>query len=329
MNNTRHCNQDHELITDFKEIQKNEKRTLIVVVLTAIMMVGEIVAGYATGSMALLADGYHMASHAGALGIAYFVYRLARSPKMKNYFTFGTGKLLPLGGYSSALGLGMIAVWMIYESIERMFNPIPIEFNEAIIIAAIGLGVNLVSAWILGGHSHGHAHDDHDHEHDHHDHEHDHDHDHHHEHEHKHNNHVHDHNHQSALMHVLADAMTSVLAIAALFIGKYYSTLWLDPLIGVVGALVIIKWAYGLCKETAWELLDGHAKNISVDDIKIHIEKEGHKVLDLHFWKVGPGNYSCQIIVESESLKGSDYYRDLLSHRLSSTHLIVEERLVS
>ncbi|MBL7716559.1 MAG: CDF family Co(II)/Ni(II) efflux transporter DmeF [Bdellovibrionales bacterium] len=303
-----YCNQLGELAVEFEEIAKNERRTLIVVLLTAAMMVVEIIAGYMTGSMALLADGYHMASHAGALGIAYLVYRLARSTKIKEHLTFGSGKLLPLGGYSSAIGLGIIAVWMSVESIHRIFNPVSIEFNEAIFIAVVGLVVNLLSALVLGSSS-GHHHHDHG-DHDHHDHD-----------------HVHDSNHRSALMHVLADALTSVTAIVALIIGKYYSAVWLDPAMGVVGSAVILRWAYVLCKDAAWELLDGHAKGISIPEIRKNVEDAGHKVLDLHLWKVGPGNFSCQLIVESKTLRGAEYFRQKLAGKLGATHLVIEERI--
>ena len=294
------CNQLNELTVEFDEIAHNERRTLFVVILTAAMMIVEIIAGYMTGSMALLADGYHMASHAGALGVAYLVYKLARSTKIKQHLTFGTGKLLPLGGYSSAIGLGIIAIWMAVVSIHRLFNPVSIEFNEAIVIAVVGLSVNLLSVWILG-------HRDTSEEH--------------------HRHHVRDHNHESAIVHVLADAMTSVTAIIALTVGKHYSAIWLDPAMGIVGAMVILRWAYSLCKEAAWELLDGHAKGISIPDIRDKVERAGEKVLDLHLWKVGPGNLACQLIVESKALRGAEYFRKKLENKIGVTHLVVEERL--
>lgn len=303
------CNQKDKLAVEFEQIELNERRTLVVVALTAAMMVIEIIAGYATGSMALLADGYHMASHAGALGIAFLVYRLTRSTTIKERLTFGTGKLLPLGGYSSAIGLGIIAIWMAVESIHRIFNPVSIEFNDAIAIAIVGLGVNLVSAWILGAKQHHHDHDDDHQGHDH--------------------GHVHDHNHRSAVAHVLADALTSLTAIVALTIGKYYSANWLDPAVGVLGSLVILRWAYVLCRDTAWELLDGHAKSVSIAEVKANVEEPNHKVLDLHLWKVGPANFACQLIVESNELRGAEYFRNKLQDQLGAIHVVVEERLPS
>jgi cation diffusion facilitator family transporter len=251
--------------------------------------------------MALLADGYHMASHAGALGISYLVYKLARSEKMKKKLSFGAGKFLPLGGYSSALLLGVVSVWMGVESIHRFLNPTQIHFSEAISIAFLGLIVNLVSAFILGF-----EHRHHDHDHDHH--------------------HVEDHNHKSALVHVLADALTSVLAIIALFAGRYYNAFWLDPLMGIVGAFVILKWAYGLLKETAWELLDAHPKLISQSKIQKAIEDSGKKVLDIHIWKIGPANHACQIVVSGGEKKGTDYYRKFLPNNTGPIHLVIEER---
>lgn len=294
------CNQTDELAVDFDEIESNEKRTLWVVLLTATMMIAEIIAGYATGSMALLADGYHMASHAGALGIAYLVYRLARSDRFEGKLNFGTGKLLSLGGYSSAIGLGLIAIWMAVESILRLINPVSIKFNEAIAIAVIGLLVNIASAALLGlrGH-HGHEHADH------------------------HHHHVHDHNHKSALVHVLADALTSVAAIIALIVGKYYSAVWLDPAMGIVGAAVILRWAYSLCRDTAWELLDGYAKGISLQTVKRDIERDGHKVLDLHAWNCGPSNLVCTLSV----IPGNERedYKSYFHSFAKGVHLIVEK----
>ncbi len=297
------CNQSHELDMDFDEIEHNEKRTLWVILITFSMMIIEILAGHFTGSMALLADGYHMASHAGALGISYIVYKLAKSENMKKKLCFGAGKLLPLGGYTSALLLGVIAIWMGVESILRFLNPTQIHFSEAIAIATLGLVINLVSAFILGtGHHHDHGHDDHDH------------------------HHVEDHNHKSALVHVLADAFTSLLAIIALFAGKYYNAFWLDPLMGIVGALVILKWAYGLLKETAWELLDAHPKLISQNKIQEAIEGTGKKVLDIHIWKIGPANHACQIVVSGNEKNGTDFYRKFLPKDIGPIHLVVEER---
>lgn len=312
MSTLHHCNQAKELEVEFDEIEKNETRTLWVVLLTALMMVIEIAAGYYTGSMALLADGYHMFSHAGALSISFLVYRLAKSGTLKKKLTFGTGKILPLGGYTSALGLAAIALWMAYESAQRFFNPVAIEFNEAILVAIVGLLVNLASFALLGSHGHDH--------HDHHDHEHNHDHDHHH--------HVHDHNHQSAVLHVLADALTSAAAIVALLAGKYFGLIWLDPVIGIAGSLVILKWAYSLCKVTAKELLDYHPSEINTATVHAKLKDAGIKLIDLHAWRSGPSNLICQIIVETQASKDTAFYKNLLGTSAKGLHLVVEQRSV-
>jgi cation diffusion facilitator family transporter len=313
------CNQSSELSLNFSQIEQNEKRTLWVIILTLVMMVVEVVTGHLTGSMALLADGYHMASHAGALGISYLVYRLAKSETLKQKLNFGSGKLLPLGGYTSAVGLVFISLWMIIESFERLLNPIAIRFEEAIVVAVVGLVVNILSAFILGfgkdGHGHSHSHN------------HNHDHGHEHDHAHDHSHSMEDHNHKGAIMHVLADALTSVLAILALVIGRSYDAIWLDPVIGLVGAFVIIRWAYGLCRVTAWELLDGQPLAASIDEVRSKIESTGIKVIDIHLWKVGPGNHAGQLIVESSVAKGSQHFKQFFPDTLKSLHLVVEERL--
>ncbi len=304
-----HCNQNDEISIDFEEIKHNEKRMFWVLILTLATMLVEILAGYLYGSMALLADGYHMASHAGALGIAYLVYQLARSEKIKARLNFGTGKLLSLGGYTSALLLGLVALWMVVESVERLLEPQTIQFGEAIAVAVLGLAVNVVSALILGlGHSHHHDHDGHGRMHEHH-------------------HHVKDHNHKSALVHVITDALTSVLAIIALLCGLYFDAVWLDPVMGLVGAAVILRWAYGLSRDTAWELLDERVAEVDTAEIKARIEAAGGRVIDFHLWKIGPGNHACQLIVEAPETKGSSYYRQFLPPEISaSVHLVVEER---
>lgn len=305
---------DHDYVIQDSKIGANEKKTLFVVILTFITMVFEIFYGYVTGSMALLADGWHMGSHVGALGISLVAYRLARSQKMNAKFSFGSGKLIPLGGYTSALLLGIVALFMGVESIERYFNPKTINFEMAIWVSVIGFVVNLVSALLLMN-----AHDHHDHDHDHHHDHHDHDH-----HDHK---HVHDHNHQSALIHVIADAFTSVLAIGALLCGKYLGWTWADPVIGILGSIVILKWAYGLCKATLWELLDGSAKMISEKEVKNFLEtEEGAVVSDLHIWRIAPNAHACEIIIFNSELKGSDYYRERINTKYKIQHIIIEER---
>ena len=323
---------DHDYVSRDNKIGSNEKKTLLVVILTFITMIFEVTFGYITGSMALLADGWHMASHVGALGISLIVYKLARSKKFNQKLSFGSGKLIPLGGYTSALMLGLVAVFMGIESINRFLNPLQIDFSVAIWVAVAGLIVNLVSALLLKD-SHHHDHDDHR-THAHHD-KHD-NHAHHDEHDNHtqvhdghndHNEHVHDHNHQSALVHVIADAFTSVLAIVALVLGKYYGWNWADPIMGIVGAIVILKWAYGLCKATLWELLDGNSKLIKKDDIKKLFSNDADiEITDLHIWRIAPNAHACELMVYNKSLKGSEYYRTKILDKFEIEHLIIEEK---
>lgn len=285
----------HNFVENDPHISKNETRTFWVVCLTALMMVAEIIAGYLTGSMALLADGWHMASHTAALGISVITYRLAKSRRLQDLFTFGAGKIIPLGGYTSAIILALMALLMASESIKRLLNPETILFDEAIIVAVIGLVVNLISAFILkDNHSHGHSHH-------------------------------HDHNLKSAYLHVLADALTSVLAIFALLTGKFYGQGWMDPIIGVLGAIVILKWSYGLLKETSWELLDGHAKAYDRNEIIKNLESRGCKIHDLHIWRIAPSAYACELVVSSESIQGSKFYREILTTEFGLHHITIEE----
>lgn len=296
---------EHDYVIQDSKIGSNEKKTIFVVILTFITMIIEVSYGYITGSMALLADGWHMASHVGALGISVIAYRLARSKKLNNKFSFGAGKLIPLGGYTSALMLGLVAVFMAVESFERFLNPTAINFSTAISVSVLGLIVNLLSAGLLW--------DSHDHHHDHHHHDHD--------------DHVHDHNHKSALIHVIADAFTSVLAIIALITGKYFGWNWADPIMGIVGSIVILKWAYGLCKGTVWELLDGNSKLIKKEDIRELFSKEdGVEVTDLHIWRIAPNAHACELMIYNNDLKGSEYYREKVLQHFSIDHLIIEER---
>lgn len=308
---------EHDYLSNDSTIALNERRTLLVVILTATMMVGEILAGRLTGSMALLADGWHMASHAGALCIGLAAYRLAKSATLYRSFNFGAGKFIPLGGYTSAIILGMISLAMAWESATRLLSPSRIEFREAIAVAILGLAVNILSAIILGhgqeqgrthGHDHSHSHgDDHGHKH-------------------EHAPPYHDHNLRSAYIHVLADAVTSVFAIAALGIGLLFGLTWLDPVMGIIGSLIIAVWAFRLLRETGWELLDGHAK--AVDHALIHslIEREGTRITDLHVWRVAPKAYACEVVILTDSPMGPDYYRDLIVAKVPVHHVVVEER---
>ncbi len=311
---------EHDYVLRDNKLGSNEKKTMIVVFITFVTMIFEIVYGLLTGSMALLADGWHMGSHVGALGISVIVYKMARSKKINEKYTFGAGKLIPLGGYTSALMLGIVAIFMFFESIFRFLNPEAIQFETALYVSIIGLVVNLISAFLLMDH-HDHHHSEQDH-HEQHCKEHDHHHEHHHE-------HVHDHNHQSALVHVIADALTSFLAILALLAGKYMGWNWADPLIGILGAIVILKWAYALCKATIWELLDGNSKFINtVDIVKYLEEKTNSKVIDIHVWRIAPNAHAGMITLNSNTFKGSSYYHELITEKFKIEHLTIEERVI-
>ncbi|KTE00384.1 cation transporter [Sphingopyxis sp. H038] len=267
----------HDHVFLGKRHDENARRTLWVVALTAVMMVGEIAAGLAFNSMALLADGFHMATHAGALGIAAIAYAYAKRHAHGRRYSFGTGKVGDLAGFASALVLGIVALGIAFESAMRLVDPSPVAFTEATIIAVIGLGVNIVSALLLG---HGHDHD------------HDHAHDHHHGHAHERDNNL-----RSAYLHVIADALTSVLAIAALLGGRYLGWVWLDPLMGIVGSVVIAVWAWSLMRDTGAVLLDATDAAIEAE-IRELVEGPGDaKITDLHVWRVGPGAHSAIISV--------------------------------
>lgn len=252
----------------------NARRTMWVVALTAIMMVGEIIAGWVTGSMALLADGFHMATHAGALGVAAAAYAYAKRHANNRRFSFGTGKVGDLAGFASALMLGMIALGIGITSILRLLEPVEVAFGEATLVAVVGLGVNIASAFLLsGGHHHGH--------------------------DHKHGEHSHDHgaplkaggqdnNLRSAYLHVLADALTSVLAIAALLSGRYLGWNWMDPVMGIVGAVVIAKWSWSLVTVTGAVLLDTTDDHVAAE-VRECVEGPGDvSITDLHVWRIGP-----------------------------------------
>ncbi len=286
-----------------------ERRTLIVVVITLTMMAVEIAAGILYGSMALLADGLHMASHALALGLSYIAYILARRYAKDSRFSFGTGKINSLAAFASAMMLGMFALLMVYESIMRLLNPISIVFDQAIIVAVIGLVVNGASVFILGVN---HEHDDHDHHHDHH---HDHDHDHHHE----------DQNLRAAYFHVLADALTSVLAIGALLSAKYFGWMWMDPVMGIVGAILVTRWSVGLLRDSGKILLDRQAPDDVVQHIRHHIEEEsGTKVADLHVWAIGPGLLACEVCVTCNHEVSAEQFKSRLPKHLGIVHATVE-----
>lgn len=255
----------------------NARRTRWVVLLTAAMMIGEIAAGYLTGSMALLADGFHMATHAGALGVAAAAYAYAKRHAHSSAYSFGTGKVGDLAGFASAMVLGLVALGIGVESILRLFQPIEVAFGEATWIAVVGLLVNIASAFLLSG-SHGH---DHGHHHGHHHHHGQH---HHHDHGHSHGG---DNNMRSAYVHVLADALTSVLAIAALLAGRYLGWIWMDPVMGIVGGSVIARWSWSLMRDTANVLLDTTDAHVA-EEVRELVEIGDATIVDLHVWRVGP-----------------------------------------
>ena len=282
---------------------ENARRTIWVVVLTALMMVGEIAAGIYYNSMALLADGVHMATHAGALGVAALAYGYAKKHVHSGKYSFGTGKVGDLAGFASAMILGLVAIGIVWESIIRLLNPQAVGFTEATLVAVLGLVINLVSAALLGGGHHHHSHAAHD------------GHDHHH-------HHSQDNNLKSAYVHVLADALTSVLAIFALLGGRYLGWLWLDPIMGVVGAIVIAIWSVSLLRETASVLLDAHESQLEIA-VRQNIEGQGGgHILDLHIWRVGPGAHAA--IISVAGIAAQDV-RQQLKSMPEIVHLTVEQ----
>jgi cation diffusion facilitator family transporter len=294
--------------------ERNERRTWAVVIMTAAMMVAEIVGGSLFGSMALVADGWHMSTHAAALGIAALAYRFARTHAHDPRFSFGTGKLGELAGFASAVILGIIALFIAYESAQRLFSPVTIHFNEAIPIAAVGLLVNLVSAALLHDDDHHHHHDDaHDHHPD----------DHHHHHHHGHHHH-HDTNQRAAYLHVLADALTSVLAIAALLAGRLYGWMWVDPAVGIVGAVVIASWSFGLMRSAGATLLDMVPDSDLTHDVRERLEVAGDRVSDLHLWRVGPGHAALLASVVSDDPQDPSAYKARLNDLHGLSHVTIE-----
>jgi cation diffusion facilitator family transporter len=300
---------DHVFLGDKHE--ENARRTWFVVALTLVMMVGEIAAGSLFGSMALLADGWHMGTHAAALGIAGGAYLFARRQSGNARFSFGTGKFGDLAAFSSALILGMIAIQIAYESVLRLISPVPIVYGEAIAVACLGLAVNLVSAWLLRGqhdHHHGHAHADH----------HDHDHDHHHDHHHR------DNNLRAAYIHVLADAATSLLAIAALVIAMFSGWSWTDPAVGIVGSVVIASWAYTLIRDAGSVLLDVSFDKNMERAIRARLEEGDDRVTDLHVWQLGPGHCAAVISLVSDAPLQPAIYKERLGDLRGLSHVTVE-----
>lgn len=293
--------QDHDFS---KENIGGERSTKLVLALTVITMLAEIIAGTVYGSMALLADGWHMGTHAAAFMLTLFAYAYARKNATNPRFAFGTGKVSVLGGFTSAVALGLVALVMAVESVLRLLSPEQIHFNQAILVAVIGLTVNIISVFLLKdhhSHEHGHHHEHHDHQgHD-------------------------DHNLKAAYFHVMADALTSLLAIGALLAGKYMGANWLDPIMGIVGAIIISRWAWGLIRQTSPILLDASAEPSYVRQLVQRIEAEGdHKVTDVHVWKVSADHHAAMISLVSHQPKDTDYYHDLLADFGQIDHLTVE-----
>jgi cation diffusion facilitator family transporter len=277
-------------------LQQNERNTRWVIGLTAAMMVVEIAAGSVFNSMALLADGWHMASHASALSITAFAYFYARRNASNSRYSFGTWKVGVLGGSSSAVVLAVIAILIAWESFGRLLDPLVISFNEAIFVACIGLVVNLVSAWMLRD-----QHEDH------------------------HSGHHHDHNLRAAYLHVLADALTSVFAIFALLTGKLFGWVWMDAAMGIVGSIIIGRWSYGLLRDTSGVLLDGDVEPETVERIRTALQEDSDDlVTDLHLWRVGPNQLAAIISIVSHEAKLPEFYKESLSERFDLAHVTVE-----
>ncbi len=287
-----------------------EARTLIVIALTSAMMIVEISAGLMFGSMALLADGLHMASHTAALSINAFAYIYARRQAHDEGYSFGTGKVNTLGGFTGAVLLAGFALFMAWESVARLMSPVEIAFNQSILVASMGLVVNGACVLILG-HTHGPKPvaesgaepGPHDHIHHHH----------------------HDHNLLAAYLHVLADALISVLAIFALLAAKYLGFIWADPAMGIVGAILVARWSLGLVRSTAQILLDREAPEELLTAVRDNIEsRDGDRIVDLHIWAIGPNIYSAIVAIVTHNPRPPDHYKALIPRKLNIVHMTVE-----
>ena len=278
----------------------NTNKVKIVFWLTTVIMILEIAAGTWSGSMALLADGWHMGTHSAAFLIAIFAYSYAKKHTNNKSFSFGTGKVNYLGGFASAVALGIVALMMVIESIQRLVEPQNIQFSEAIIVAFIGLVVNVVSAFILKDDHHHHHHEGHSHHH-------------------------HDHNMKAAYLHVLADTLTSVLAIVALLIGKYIGLVWMDPLMGIVGAMVIFHWSFGLIKESSAVLLDKSVDTSTLEKISLGMNEKNTVVNDIHVWKIANSHQSAILSVSSKEPLSLEIYKTIIKESLPQvSHISVE-----
>jgi cation diffusion facilitator family transporter len=291
----------HDFVRDFS---KSERRTHIVIAITGVMMVVEITAGLLSHSMALLADGWHMSTHVTAFLITAIAYYFTRRHASNVQFSFGTGKIGVLGGFASAIVLSVVAFLMAGESMRRLFAPLTIHFNEAIGIACIALTVNLVCAFLLKE-------------------------DHHHSHDHDGNSHGHDLNLRAAYLHVLADAFTTFLAIVALTSGKFFGWAWLDPVVGLVGSVVVFSWAYGLLRDTSGILLDRTPVSSDLpDQIRRAVESEGDSIVtDLHVWQVGMGKFAAIVSIVAHEPKTCDAYRELLREHEELVHVTIETQV--
>jgi cation diffusion facilitator family transporter len=313
---------------------RNAQRTTAVLLLCAVMMAVELVGGWLFHSMALIADGLHMGTHVGVMLVAAGAYWFARRRCADPSFSFGTGKVGDLAAFASAVALASTAALIAIESVERLINPLPIAFGEAIPIAIAGVVVNLLSVWLLhddhdhGAHGHGHAHDDHDHDHDHdhaHDHaHHDHDHDDHDDHHHDHAHHHHDHNLRAAYIHILSDAGLGVFAIIGLVAGRTLGWLWLDPLIGIVGAVVILRWGIALARASGNVLLDRVPDARLAAEIRARIERDGSRVRDFHLWRLGPGHHGVIVALVAAGERTAADYRALLTGMPTLSHVTIQ-----
>ena len=289
--------------------ERNERKTWAVIAICAVMMFAEIVGGWWFGSVALIADGLHMSTHAGALLIAALAYTYSRHYANDARLTFGTGKFGDLAAFTSAIALAMIALLIGYESVDRLINPVSIAFNQAIPIAVVGLGVNLLSAYLLRddhAHHHGHAHR-HDHPHVHQ------------------NSHVHrDHNLRAAFVHVVADAAVSVLVIIGLLAGRQFGWVWMDPIMGLVATIVILSWSWTLIRSAGSILLDVCPDPPLARKIALRLEQGSDKVSDLHLWRVGPGHLAAVISIVSHDPRPPEQYKRRLSGLPGLSHVTIE-----
>jgi cation diffusion facilitator family transporter len=300
--------------------ERNERKTWAVIAICTAMMAAEIAGGFWFGSVALIADGLHMSTHAGALLIAALAYTYSRHYANDARLAFGTGKLGDLAAFTSAIALAMIALLIGYESLERLINPVRIAFDQAIPIAVVGLGVNLLSAYLLR--------DDHDH---HHGHDHHHVHDHENENEHKvhdrahESEHIHrDHNLRAAFVHVMADAAVSVLVIAGLVAGRQFGWLWMDPLMGLVATVIILSWSWTLIRSAGAVLLDVCADPALSREIATRLEQGSDRVSDLHLWRLGPGHLAAVISLVTHEPRTPDHYKRRLSSLVGLSHVTIE-----